>query len=330
MPVKHRYVIVFSALLTAMASPMAHAQAPAAAYPAKTVRVIVPFPAGGGLDMIVRVVAQKMGENTKQAFVIENRSGANGIIGMEAGVRSAPDGYTLISATTGTVTINPNVHAKMPFDTVRDMPAITNLGEAPFVLVCHPSLAARNPRELVALAKSRPGELTYGSPGVGGINHLGAELFSQLTGIRMTHITFKGSAPLLIDIMGGHTMLGLDSIQATLPHIKSGRLRALGLGDKKRTAVAPDIPTIAEAGGPTGYELISWYALFAPGGTPADIIARAHAEAIKALSSNDVRERLITTGVAPVGNTPAEFAAVIKSDLAKWAKVVRVANVKVE
>ncbi len=300
-------------------------------YPAKSVRVIVPFPAGGGLDMIVRVVTQKMSENTKQAFVIENRGGANGIIGMDAGAKSTPDGYTLVTATTGSLTINPNVHPKMPFDSVRDLPPITNFGEAPFVLVCHPSLAARNPRDLVALAKSRPGELNYGSPGVGGINHLGMELFSQLSGgLRLTHITFKGSAPLLIDVMGGHVMLAFDSLQATGPHIKIKRLRALGLAAQQRASIAPDLPTITEGGGPAGYELISWYGLFAPGGTPAEIISRAHAEAAKALSSTDVRERLLTTGVTPVGNTPAQFAAVIKEDLAKWAKVVRVAGVKVE
>lgn len=300
-------------------------------YPAKPVRVIVPFPAGGGLDLIVRPVVQRMSENTKQPFIIDNRGGANGIVGTEAGVKSAPDGYTLISATTGVVTINPNVHAKLPFDPVRDLLPISNLGEAPFVLVCHPSLAAQNPRELVALAKRRPGELNYGSPGVGGINHLGMELFSQLSGgLKLLHVTFKGSAPLLIDVMGGHVMLAFDSIQATGPHVKSKKLRALGLGDQKRSPIAPDIPTITEGGGPAGYGLISWYGLFAPGGTPADIIARAHAETVKALSDTPLRERLIATGVTPVANTPTEFAAVIKTDLAKWAKVVREAKVKVE
>ena len=313
--------------LPALACSLVFAQA----YPVKPVRVIVPFPAGGGLDMIVRTVTSKMGDNTKQAFVIENRGGANGIIGMDAGAKSAPDGYTLISATTGSTTINPNVHPKMPFDVNRDLLAITNLGEAPFVMVCHPSLAARDVRELVSLAKSRPGDLNYGAPGIGSINHLGMELFSQLSGgIRMQHVTFKGSAPLLVDLIGGHVMLALDSIQATTPHIRGRRLRALGLAAPKRSPVAPDIPTNTEAGGPAGYELISWYALFVPGGTPPDIVARANAEAVKALSSNDVRERLISTGVVPVGNSAAEFAAVVKADLAKWAKVVRVAGVKVE
>jgi len=301
------------------------------AYPAKPVRVIVPFPAGGGLDMIVRPIMQRVSESTKQPYVMDYRGGANGIVGMDVGAKAAPDGYTLTTSTTGSHTINPNVHAKLPFDVTRDLLPITNFGVAPFVLVCHPSLAARNPRELVALAKSRPGDLNYGSPGVGGINHLGMELFSQLSGgLRLQHITFKGSAPLLIDVMGGHVMLAFDSIQATGPHIKNQRLRALGLAADTRTPVAPEIPTITEAGGPPGYELISWYGLSAPNGTPTEIITRTHAEVAKALTHSELRERLIATGVTPLGSTPAEFAATIKADLAKWATVVKVANVKVE
>jgi tripartite-type tricarboxylate transporter receptor subunit TctC len=303
--------------------------ATAQSYPAKPVRVIVPYPAGGGLDMIVRPIVQRMADNTKQPFVIDNRSGANGIVGMEFGAKSAPDGYTLISATTGSLTINPAVHARLPFHPVRDFLPISNLGEAPFVLVCHPSLAVHNPRELIALAKKRPGELNYGSPGVGGINHLGMELFAQQSGgLHLLHVTYKGSAPLLIDVMGGHVMLAFDSIQATGPHIKAGKLRALGLGDLKRTPVAPDIPTLTEAGGPAGYRLLSWYGLFAPGGTPAKIVAQAHAETVKALREATLRERLIATGVTPVGNSPQEFAAVVQSDLAKWMKVARAAGVK--
>jgi len=305
--------------------------AQAQTYPVKPVRVIVPFPAGGGLDMIVRPVMQKMSDGTKQPYVMDYRGGANGIVGMDVGAKAAPDGYTLITSTTGSHTINPNVHAKLPFDVTRDLLPITNFGEAPFVLVCHPSLAARNPRELIVLARSRPGDLNYGSPGVGGINHLGMELFAQRAGgLQLQHITFKGSAPLLIDVMGGHVMLAFDSIQATSPHIKTRRLRALGIAAQGRTPVAPDIPTITEAGGPPGYELISWYGLSAPGGTPAAIITRTHAEAAKALSDGALRERLISTGVKPLGSTPAEFAGVIKADLAKWANVVRTAGVKLQ
>lgn len=302
-----------------------------AAYPVKPVRVIVPFAAGGGLELVSRPIVQRMSESTKQPFVLEFRGGANGIVGMEVGAKAAPDGYTLTTTTTGSHTINQAVHAKLPFDVTRDFVPITNFGEAPFVLVCHPSLAARNPRELAALAKARPGELNYGSPGIGGINHMGMELFAQQSGgLRLTNITFKGSGPLLVDLMGGHVMLAFDSIQATGPHIKAKRLRALGLAADKRAPVAPEIPTITEAGGPAGYELISWYGLSAPSGTPADIIARLHSEAAKALGNNELRERMMATGVTPIGSTPAEFAATIKADLAKWAKVARAANIKVE
>ena len=273
---------------------------------------------------------QKMNENTKSSFIIETRPGANGIIGMDIGAKSAPDGYTLISGTTGTVTINPSVQPKMPFDVIRDIAPITNMGEAPFLLVAHPSLNARNVRELIALAKKRPGELNYGSPGVGGTNHLGAELFSQSSGIRMTHVVFKGSQPMLVDIMGGHVMMAFDSLQATLPHIKSGRLRALGIGSEKRTPLAPEIPTITESGGPAQFILGSWYGLLAPAGVPADIIAKVHAEAVKALSNPELRERYLAMGVMPIGDTPEQFATTIRNDMARWAKVVREANLRAE
>ena len=302
----------------------------APAYPTKPVRVICPFPAGGGLDIILRAMLQKMGENMKASFVIETRAGANGIIGMDIGAKSTPDGYTLISGTTGTVTISPSVQPKMPFDVTRDIAPITNMGEAPFLLVAHPSLNARNVRELIALAKKRPGELNYGSPGVGGTNHLGALLFSQSSGIQMTHVVFKGSQPMLVDIMGGHVMMGFDSLQATLPHIRSGRLRALGIGAEKRTPLAPDIPTITESGGPPQFLLGSWYGFFAPAGVAADIMAKLNTEAVKALSNPELRERYLTIGVTPIGDTPEQFATTIRNDLARWAKVVRVAHLRIE
>lgn len=302
-----------------------------AAYPAKPVRVIMPFAPGGGLELVARPILTRMSESTKQAFVLDFRGGANGIVGMEAGAKSAPDGYTLVTSTTGSHTINPGVYAKLPFDVLRDFVPITNFGEAPFLLVSHPALAARTPRELVALAKSRPGELSYGSPGIGGINHMGMELFAQASGgLHLTHVTYKGSGPLIIDMLGGHVMLCFDSIQSTGPHIKTKRLRALAVASDKRTPVAPEIPTMTEAGGPAGYELISWYGMSAPGGTPAEIITRLHAEVVKAMANNDLRERMIASGVTPVGSTPAEFAATINADLAKWAKVARAAKVRVE
>jgi tripartite-type tricarboxylate transporter receptor subunit TctC len=318
----HRHTVIAALLLPFTVA--------AQTYPAKPVRVICPFPAGGGLDILLRAMLAKMGDNMKASFIIETRAGANGLIGMDIGAKSAPDGYTLISGTTGTVTISPSVQPKMPFDVIRDIAPITNMGEAPFLLVSHPSLHARNVRELVALAKKGPGELNYGSPGVGGTNHLGAELFSQSAGIRMTHVVFKGSQPMLVDIMGGHVMMGFDSLQATLPHVKSGRLRALGIGSEKRAMVAPEIPTIAESGGPPGFTLGSWYGFFSPANVPADIMAKLHAEAVKALSNPELRDRYLALGVMPIGDTPEQFATTIRHDIARWAKVVHAANLRIE
>jgi tripartite-type tricarboxylate transporter receptor subunit TctC len=298
-------------------------------YPAKTVRVINPFAPGGGLDLVLRPTLQKMGESLKQGFVVDNRPGAAGAIGTELGAKPPPDGYTLIGATTGTITINPSTYTKLPYDPVRDLAPITSIGSASFVLVTHPSLAARNVRELVALAKRRPGELTLGSPGYGGINHVGGEYFSQLTGIQLVHVPFKGSMPMLTDIVGGHVMLAFDSIQATLPHIRAGKLRAMGIAAEKRSSIALEIPTVAESGGPA-MMLASWYGLLAPAGTPREIILKLHAEVVKALALPDLRERFVSTGIEPVGSTPDQFAAAIREDIARWARVVRAANIRAE
>jgi tripartite-type tricarboxylate transporter receptor subunit TctC len=301
----------------------------AQSYPAKPVRVINPFAPGGGLDLVLRPVLQKVSENLKQSFIVDNRPGAAGIIGTDLVAKSPPDGYTLIGATTGTITINPSTYAKLPFDPVRDLAPVTNIGSASFVLVTHPSLAVRNVGELVTLAKRRPGELTLGSPGYGGINHVAGEYFSQLTGVRFTHVPFKGSAPMLTDIIGGHVMLAFDSTQATLPHVRAGKLRAMGIAAEKRSPIAPEIPTVLESGGPA-MVVASWYGLLAPAGTPRDIIIRLHAEVVKALAAPDVVERFHASGIEPLGSAPDQFAAVIKEDIARWAKVVRAANIRAE
>ncbi len=305
--------------------------APVAAqnYPARPVRVINPFAPGGGLDIVLRPTLQKVGDSLKQSFVVDNRPGAAGVIGTDIGAKSAPDGYTLIGATTGTITINPSTYAKLPFDPLRDLAPITSIGSASFILVVHPSVPARNARELVALAKRNPNELTMGSPGYGGINHVGGEYFSQMAGVRFTHVPFKGSGPMLVDITGGHVMLAFDSMQATLPHIRAGKLRALGLAAEKRSPVAPEIPTVAESGGPA-MSLASWYGILAPTGTPREIVVKLQAEVVKALALPDLRERFAGLGIEPVGNTPDQFAAEIKEDITRWAKVVRAANIRAE
>jgi len=299
------------------------------AYPDKPVRVINPFAPGGGLDLVLRPVLQKMSESVKQSFVVESRAGAAGIIGTDVVAKSPPDGYTLVGATTGTITINPSTYAKLPFDPMRDLAPVSSLGSASFVLVTHPSLAVRNVGELVALAKRRPGELTLGSPGYGGINHVAGEYFAQLTGVHFTHVPFKGSMPMLTDIIGGHVMLAFDSTQATLPHIRAGKLSARGIAAEKRSPIAPEIPTIEEAGGPA-MAVSSWYALLAPAGTPRDIIMKLHAEVVKALAAPDLLERFRATGIEPVGSTPDQFATVIREDIARWGKVVRAANIRAE
>lgn len=301
----------------------------AQSYPVKPVRVINPFAPGGGLDIVMRPVLQKISDSLQQGFVLDNRPGAAGLVGTEAGAKSPPDGYTLVAATTGTVTINPHVYTKASFDTLRDFAPICNFAQASFVLVTHPSLAVGNVRDLVSLAKRRPGELTFGSPGFGGINYMGVELFSQMTGIRMVHVPFKGSSPMLTDIMGGHVMLAFDSTQATLPHVRAKRLRALGIAATKRSPIAPEIPTIAESGGPE-YVLGSWYGLLAPVGVARDIIAKVHSEVVKGLSDSGIRERYNAVGIEVIGNTPEQFAQNIRDDLARWGKVTRAANIRIE
>jgi tripartite-type tricarboxylate transporter receptor subunit TctC len=295
----------------------------------KPVRVINPFAPGGGLDIVLRPMMLKVGESLKQSFVVDSRPGAAGIIGTELAAKSAPDGYTLIGATSGTITINPSTYPKLPYDPLRDLAPITNIGSASFVLVVHPSVPARNVRELVALAKRKPNELTMGSPGYGGINHVGGEYFSQMTGVRFTHVPFKGSGPMMVDITGGHVMLAFDSMQATLPHIRAGKLRALALAAEKRSPVAPEIPTVEEAGGPA-MSIASWYGILAPAATPREIILKLHAEVVKGLALPDLRERYAGLGIEPVGNTPEQFATEIREDIARWAKVVRAANIRAE
>jgi tripartite-type tricarboxylate transporter receptor subunit TctC len=298
-------------------------------YPSKPVRVIVPFAAGGGLDIVLRPLLQKMSESMHQQFVIDVRAGANGIIGTEIGAKAPADGYTLIGATTGSITINPSVYPKLPFDVNRDLVAVSNVGATSFVMVVHPSLNVQNVREFIALAKKHPGELTYGSPGIGGTNHLAAEYFLQQTGTTMVHVPYKGSQPLIADLIGGHVIMGFDSMMATMPQVRAGRLRAMGVAAARRSPVAPEVPTLAEAGGPA-LVIGSWYGLLAPAGTPREIIAKLNAEITKALAIPELRERYQSTGLEPIGNSSEQFAVEIRDDTARWGKVARTAKVRAE
>ena len=288
---------------------------------------VLPFPAGGSADIIARLLGRKVGESTGQTYVVDNRTGAAGIIGCELVARAPADGYTLLLGTTGTHATNPAVFAKLPYDPVKDYAPVSLVAEAPFVLLVHPSLPARTIKELIAFARARPGQLNYGSAGVGSSSHLGFELFDSMAGIKAVHVPYKGLGPASADTIAGVITMTWDAIPSSKPMIERGRLRALGIGSLKRSPLLPEVPTINEAGLP-GFELGSWYGLFAPAGTPVEIVRLLHREAVKAVNAADVRAQFAAMGADPVGSTPEEFAAVVQRDLAKWAKVARDVNLE--
>ena len=303
--------------------------APAAAqsYPAKPVRLIIPFPAGGGADIFARLIGRKLQENMGQSLVPDNRAGAAGIIGCELVARAAPDGYTLLMGTTGTHTTNPAIYSKLPYDPLKDFEPISLVAESPFVLLVQPSLPAKTVKELIAFAKKRPGELTYGSSGIGSSSHLGFELFNLMAGIKGVHVPYKGLPPAMTDTAAGQIVMTWNSITASAEFIRAKRVRALGIGSKKRSALMPEIPTISEAGLP-GYELGSWYGMFAPAKTPQAIVRQLHAEIVKAIGDPSLKQQFAALSAEAVGSTPEEFRAVLQKDIVKWAKVARDANVK--
>jgi len=295
-------------------------------YPTKPVRILVPFPPGGPADALARIVGDKLGQALGQPFVIENKPGAGGNIGMEQGAKAAPDGYTLTLAPTGNMTIAPSLYAKLPYDPARDYAPITVLATVPNILVVHPSVAARSLAELIALAKAKPGTLNYASPGNGSGPHLAGELLKNMAGIDLEHVPFNGVGPAMTAVLAGDVQMFFAQSSAALPHVKSGKVIALGVASRKRIAAAPELPTIAEAGLP-GFDVTSWYALVAPAGTPAPVVDRLHAEIVKVLGSADVREKIAALGAEPVGNTPAEFTAMQRAEAARWAKLAREANI---
>ena len=303
--------------------------AAAQAYPTRPVRIVVPFPAGGGADFMARVVGQKLGDALGQTFVVDNRAGAAGVIGTDMVAKSAADGYTLVLGTTGTHATNPAVLANLPYDPGRDFAPISIFSNAPFVLCVHPSLPVKNVRELIAFAKKHSGELTYGSSGIGSSTHLGFELFALSAGIKIRHIPYKGLPLAMIDLVAGNTSLVFDSVPSATPHIKSGRVRVLAIGSPQRSPSLPDLPTVAESGLP-GYEMGSWYGLFAPAATPKEIIQRLAAETVKASTSADVRARFAGAGTDPLGLSAEESAALLAREIERWSKVARQAQIKAE
>jgi tripartite-type tricarboxylate transporter receptor subunit TctC len=297
-------------------------------YPAKPIRFVVPHTVAGSPDILARFLGARLGDVLGQQVIIDNQAGAAGIVGAERVARAAPDGHTLFVGSSAVV-INPNLYKRVGYDVVRDFQPITALALAPLVLVVHPSLPARSVREFITLVKTKPGAINYASGGSGSAAHMAAELFKAMAGVDMVHVPYKGTAPALIDLAGGHVSVGFYTVSATSGHVKTGRLRALGLSALKRSPAVPDLPTVAEAGLP-GYEASTWIGVLAPSGTPREIVERLHAEIVKILSVPDVQQAFAVQGFDMIANTPAEFAVQIKGDLSKWARVIKAAKLTVD
>jgi len=301
----------------------------AQAYPAKSIRLIVPFPAGGGVDFIGRIIAKGLSEQLGQQVVVDNRPGANAILGLEVLKAAPPDGYTIAAASAGPLTVNPHIYRKLSYDTLRDCTPISNMVNFPLLLVAHPSLPVKNVKELIALAKARPGEITYSSPGSGNSSHLTAALFDSMAGIKTIHVPYKGTAPAVVALLSGETQLTWSSIPSILPHVRSGRVRALGVGNKERLKALPEFPTIAEAGVP-GYEGYAWGGMIGPANMPKDIVARLNKEIATILNQKSVIETMLSQGTVPTPSSPEEFTAYMQAELKKWGDVVKLANIKAE
>jgi tripartite-type tricarboxylate transporter receptor subunit TctC len=312
-------------LLFALCLPAApcHAQS---SYPARAVRIVVPSPPAGGTDIIARVLAQHFSNSMGQQFFVENKPGAGNMIGIESVARAAPDGYTLLFVPS-TLALNTVMYKKVSYDPVRDFAPITLAAAAPNVLVVNPKLPVQSVTELIALARQQPGQLTYGTPGIGTSPHMAMELLKSLAGIDLRHIPYRGTAPAMTDVISGQITAMFSNALTAKPQIESGAIRALGVSSAKRSEAMPDVPAIAQAGVPD-YEATQWYGLAAPTGTPPDVIARLHGEAVRALATNDMKDKLASDGAEPVGTTPAEFAIHIKTELEKWAKVARAAKIE--
>ena len=311
-------------VLCTLASASAWAQT--APYPTKPVRFVVPFVAGGPTDIQGRMLGEKLSQRLGQQFIIDNRGGAGGNIGMELTAKSPPDGYTIVIATVGTWAVNPHLY-KLPFDVVKDFAPITQVSTSPGVLVVHPSVPAKSVKELIALAKARPNELNYGSPGVGGFGHICGELFTLMSGTKMTHIPYKSSAPSLTDVMSGQIQVLFNNMIATVPHVKANRIRALATTGAKRSPALAELPTIAESGLP-GYENSSWSAVAAPAGTPRPIIDRLNRELVEILKSPDIQQRHADVGAEVIASTPEQFHKYLQSEVAKFGKLVKAAGIK--
>ena len=298
-------------------------------YPSKSLRLITPVSAGSAVDTVARVVGQKLSDAWSQQVVVDNRIGANGIIGTEAAAKSPADGYTLYLGNDAMLATNPNLYGKLPYDPVRDFAPVTLAASIPLVLVVHSSMPVKSVKELVALAKAHPGEINYASSGNGSPQHLPMEMLKAATGIKLVHVPYKGLIPALNDVVGGQVPLMFAGMSGALPHIQSGRLRALAVGGTKRSPALPAVPTVAEAG-VAGFNYAAWTGFLVPAGTPKDIVTKLHAEITRILALPDVRDKLVNLGFELAGSTPDEFGALIRNDIARVAKVVKDAGIRVE
>ena len=320
-----KFVVCAAAALAAVTSLQADAQS----YPSRPVRMIVPFPPAGATDILARVVSQKLSEALKQQVVVDNRSGAGGTIGSRIAADAQPDGYTILMGTTSTHAIGPSLYAKRPYDALRDFTAITAIATSPAILMVASNVPANSVKDLIALAKAKPGALNFGSSGIGTQFHLSGELLKLLAGINIVHVPYKGTALVYPDMFSGQIAILFDVPPVALPFIKAGRVKALGVSGAKRASVLPDVPTIAEAGVP-GYEADLWFGLWAPPGLSRDVLARLSGETMKLLHAPDTRKRFVELGAEPVGNSPDAFVTFLRNEIAKWEKVVKASGAKAD
>ncbi len=317
-------LLAAAAVLASLAP--AHAQT---TYPARPIRWIVPFTPGGSADIFARPLAQKMSESMGQQVVVENRPGSGGVIGTEAAAKAPADGYTLMMGLTANIAVNPALYTKLPYDPLRDFAPVTLVASQPYALVVTPSLPAADAKALIALARAKPRELAYVSMGSGSMGHLAGELFASMAGVKLLHVPYRTQGQAMTDLVSGQTQLHFLGVASALPHVKSGKLRAIAVSGLKRSPAMPDVPTVSESA-VKGFDVTGWYGAFVPAGTPQDIIARLHKEIVHALSLPDVRERLLREGAELGGNSPREFDAFVRSEMAKWAKVVKLSGAKAE
>ncbi|TFY98652.1 Bug family tripartite tricarboxylate transporter substrate binding protein [Ramlibacter rhizophilus] len=305
------------------------ASAPATDWPTRPVRLVVPFPPGGSTDVVARLIGEKLTQSLGQPVVVDNRAGAGGTTGSDLVAKAAPDGYTFLMGTSSTHAIAPSLYAKPPYDPSRDFTPVTLLGTATILMVVHPSVPAKNVTEFVAHAKSKPGELMFGSTGNGSVSHLTAEYFKSLAGLNLQHVPYKGDSPMTLDLVAGRVHVAFGTAVAFLPHVRSGKLNALAVTDAKPSPVAPQVPTVAASGLP-GFEALQWFGLLAPASTPPAVVNRMHAEVAKALQTPEVQEKLQGLGMQIVGGDPASFAGFMRAESAKWGKIVRDSGAKVD